>query len=46
MKKTMDENKDVVKKKINSHFKLTISFLTSCKEELMKSVDVKTSDDL
>lgn len=46
MKKTMEENKDVVKKKISSHFELTISFLTSCKEKLMKSVDVKTSDDL
>lgn len=42
----MVKNKDVVKKEINSHFELTISFLTSCKEKLLKSVDVKTSDDL
>lgn len=46
MKKTVVKNKDVVKKEINSHFELTISFLTSCKEKLLKSVDVKTSDDL
>lgn len=42
----MVENKDVVKKEINSYFELTISFLASCKEKLLKSVDVKTSDDL
>lgn len=46
MKKTVVKNKDVVKKEIGSHFELTISFLTSCKEKLLKSVDVKTSDDL
>lgn len=46
MKKIMDENKDVVKKKINSYFKLIILFLIFCKEELMKSVDVKILDDL